>query len=293
MNKDICYYQKRMREMRNGTISKAEMATELIQDLEGWIRNTAFQKYGTHPQEYEDLVQIGRAEIFMNLDRYDPDTKPQLPITFFDKYINGAMYQYVCENCRGLKKDSVFRNEKINKAIAELKRLKVEVTIPNIVRAIGDPAITEEVVYNNLQKMRGASGQIHYDKVNSEGFSLVNSFAGNIYDPEKEYAERERREIIAEVLKDELTKLERKVCELLIMDEHTIHEVSEMLSISANDVKRLRTSVTLKLSNSEKLHEYLGAPKKKIQREYIISLEEEDPDNNDMFGDDDTIIIIC
>lgn len=251
-NEEIEYWIGRMQDYHAG--KQPEVCTEVYKLLELYIHSLAYQFKGL---EHEDLFAIGVLAVVENISNYDPANQRILPITYFRRHIYGSMYKAVAE-ARGLSKNDTSIGKLIQNAITELEENNAEVSISNIVRQIGRPRITEEVVYNNLRAVRHSLNHISLNKVLDEGNATVMDMVtqSTAVSPEEAYEKTEKEDLIKAAL-SRLDDLEAKVIRLCELEERSIAETARVLQLTTTNVKKYRTSAFIKLHNDFELNRYM------------------------------------
>ena len=257
---------------------KDEAVEAVVKLMRPWVGRliSRYQNYN----EADDMMQEGCLAIVDNFDKYDPNIAT--PVTFFSRYVQGAIYDYHVSQ-QGIKRHDVTTKRQIDRAVNELEALGEDPNVDNIYRMLGG-ALSREVIIKNKALFDTSTGTIRLDKEAEEGNGcLLDNYISNEDTPEKAYEKKELSEEVQSALA-KLTPEEQQLLSGLFFEDLTMAQMEKLMNLNQLTAKKIRTAAFLKLKANQKLRDYIGAHMEPAGHEFGISFEDDAPMH---FGEDE------
>ncbi len=192
--------------------------------------------------ERDDLYGAGVIGLIDAVERFD-ESRGIAFTTFAEMRVRGA----ILDNLRSLdwaSRSTRKRAREIQTAFAEIEQRK------------GSAATEEEVaeqlkipvaeLRENLQDLRGLTLTNLDEREDETGLTLMDKVRDNGASPLEELEKRENRRLLAGAI-DKLPERERQVVALYYVEELTMKEIGDVLSVSESRVSQLRTQALIRL----------------------------------------------
>lgn len=208
---------------------------------------------------FQDAMQECMAEIFANINVYDPK-KSGAPTTYFKRVILGALNNYEAKRKGRVSKGTLPIDAKVSKMETKLKNEGKNANA-NMIAYYLNVSVTQ--VLESQARIRGENTAISADS--ESGKYAAGIVKQNIYNtPEKNAIAKEKKEELLKLL-DVLTDEEKKVLLAtegieLVEDEFiesegedsdTLHRIATRLGLDANKVKEIRNTAIQKIRTAQ------------------------------------------
>lgn len=195
--------------------------------------------------EREDLYSAGVIGLIDAVERYDASRGIAFT-TFAEMRIRGA----ILDNLRSL--------DWASRSIRRRAR-DIQTAYAQVEQELGRTASEEEVaekmqiplaeLRENLQDMRGLTLENLDDRDENTGLSLAEMISAGGSSPHDNLEYEQRRRLLVKAV-DRLPPRERQVIALYFLEELTMKEIGEVLSVTESRVSQLRTQAMMRLRKS-------------------------------------------
>lgn len=194
--------------------------------------------------ERDDLYSAGVIGLIDAVERFDASRGIAFT-TFAEMRVRGA----ILDNLRSLdwaSRSARRRARDIQKAFAEVEQ--------ELGRAATEEEVAEKMLIpvaelrENLQEIRGLTLENLDDRDETTGLSLAETISDGKRTALDEMESDEQRRLLAKAI-DKLPARERQVIALYYVEELTMKEIGEVLSVTESRVSQLRTQAIVRLRN--------------------------------------------
>lgn len=192
--------------------------------------------------ERDDLYGAGVVGLIDAVERYDASRGVAFT-TFAEMRVRGA----ILDNLRSLdwaSRSTRRRAREVQSVYAQLEQEKGRSVSEAEVAAEMKISVAE--VRETLQDLRGLTITNLDDRDEETGLSIADLVSDTSISPLKKIEETEYRRLLAEAI-DKLPERERQVIALYYLEELTMKEIGEVLSVTESRVSQLRTQAVMRL----------------------------------------------